>query len=130
MNKLSILTILVSLVLFTGCTSTPVHDVVCTAETQVVNAVSAGVATGLQCANSAQVTADITAIVAKVGICAPVTPATTHKKINPFLCGLIGDLAVNQVGKVLPATWQCTPTAASATLKGLIVAACQAIPGL
>lgn len=115
--------------LLTSCASTSVHNVICKAEDQIVTTTSAAVAAGLQCKNLAAIQADLRAVVEKVEMCTPVTP-TSKKKISPFICGLVADLAVNQLGKVVKPEWQCTPTAASATVKTILISACSAIPGL
>lgn len=97
----------------------------CDLENTVATGVSATISTGLQCSNTTQVTADVTALLNKTGIC---TQATAKGGIvGGVICPLLASLAVEEFGKIPPAAWGCNPTLASDNLETLLLKACNAI---
>lgn len=108
----------------TGCTKE--NNPVCAIKNGVVSAASIAVAGGLQCVNITAVQASLNQAANKVlKMCSEEAQA---QSIAGDICGaLAGTVVDSLVGGVVPKEWGCTPTAATDSLKKLVLDACNKI---
>lgn len=118
---------------FAGCKSAPVQSVVqqagCSLEQTIDTQVSNYVVSTLACANSAQVLADVSAVVAKSKICNASAPKPKAGKkaspLGPILCPGIAGAITSFVGAQIPSSWQCTGGVVGTNLTAQLTAACE-----
>lgn len=94
----------------------------CTLQNTVAGGVANAISSQLQCQNKGQVLSDITALVAKTGVCAP------QGFIGMVVCPQLSSLVVSQLANQVPASWQCNTVPAQMALSDLAAAACSTIP--
>lgn len=106
-----------------GCT------VGCKIEGAADGVISAGLTKALQCQNSNQILADVSAVVAKAGLCkSECEPGKKCGAIAVIACPIISQIAVTELGATIPASWQCDPAMAKEGLAAALTAACNLIP--
>lgn len=117
---IAVLSVAIILTVIAGCN----FNFGCTAESLVASGVSSGISSALQCKNTAQVQADVKALLDKTGVC-----STSPKGIvGNLVCPQLATLIVTQMANKIPANWQCAPSGAEASLSTLAAGLCSQIP--
>lgn len=137
--------LLISLVSFIGCTSTPtlspIADAGCQIETAVSSGIGTAVASALNCSNASAVQASLQAAFGNANLCAQqaaVSAAQAQAKaqgIKPQ--GVVGNLAcpvavsaaLGYLTNAVPSSWGCSSGTTMSAVSTAVIAACQsAIP--
>ena len=117
----------------TGCTSKTGQTVGCAVQTAVVSTATVAIADGLQCENSAAISALLTTQADKLKICDSAAAQSLGKvgvkSVIGDVCTQLGQaLVANLAAGAIPADWKCSPTAAVSAIAGLVTKACNGIP--
>lgn len=130
---------LMGLFLFAGCTKsttvTPIQSAGCSIETAISSGIAGAVSSSLQCANTAQVAADLQAAWGNVNLCSTAQAQMKSQKLQPkgivasIVCPIAINTAVGFLSNSVPSSWKCTgPNATMAGLIGALTTACEAAP--
>ena len=85
-----------------------------------VSVASQAVATALQCENEAQIAADLSAQITKLGLC----DVTAQSALSDFLCPQVAQLVASLSVGALPTTWKCKAEVAGEIVKVKVSEAC------
>lgn len=96
----------------------------CIIQNKMVDVATNVVTSKLECKNSAAVKADMEALVENLGLCKSAQTGT----IADVLCPPVVSAVVTKVASVVPSAWDCSATAAKATLAAALTSACRQIP--
>lgn len=100
----------------------------CVTEEAISSGLAGSVKNLLNCTNEAAIQADIKLVMNHTNICA--APPVNNKTgvVANIVCPVVASTAVLYLGKQIPASWGCTPTAATSDVKALITTACEMLP--
>jgi len=116
MKKLAL--VLVVLISMAGCTKA---QVTCGVQTTLVNIMSQGIATGLQCSNMSAIQASLNQAASGLNMC----PAGTALSLPVTFCQPLVDILVSSVASTaIPAAWGCSAQVAQADISALLMKAC------
>jgi hypothetical protein len=121
MKKIMIV-LVAMLALGAGCTKA---QVTCAVQTTLVNTMSAGIAAGLQCSNTAAIAATLNTAAAGLNMC----PAGTALSLPSAFCGPLVSVVVSSLASgAIPSAWGCTAQTAQMDLTTLLTNACTGQP--
>lgn len=105
---------------------TTVSPVVCSVETDVAQALSAQVATSLNCSNPAAIQASLLTALGKANLCTTSVASAKHLKsiIGDVVCPIAVSTVLDTVTGALPASWGCELSSAQ-NLSQLLTTACE-----
>jgi hypothetical protein len=102
----------------------------CDIEKAAAGAITTGISTIAVCSNPGQILSDVSAILAKTGVCSTASVKSKGLLGGPIasaLCPELTIVATAEFGsKVLPASWGCNPSAG--TVPQVLNQACQLLP--
>ncbi len=104
----------------------PIIAVGCSVEQAVTSALTASVATTLNCANLAAIQGDMMSVLGKANLC-PTASAKPKGVVGNLVCPLAVDAAMGLVTNKIPVAWGCDPHATVATLSATLIAACNKV---
>lgn len=127
---------LMSLLLFAACTSTPVPSpvvpIVCSVERGLTSAFAASIGSTLNCTHLDAIQADLLGAFGKANLCpqAVPPPASQGKKgvIGTLICPLAVDAALGLLSAKIPPTWGCATQNAGALGAALTAACSNVVP--
>jgi hypothetical protein len=119
MNKIFLISLLI---LLAGCTK---NQVICTAETVAVDAMTPAIATALQCSSSDAISQSLTSWLNSSGFCSNSSMGMANKdKLDAPTCSIITSIVLSSASGNIPASWGCTAANAQALLSAAINKAC------
>lgn len=108
--------------LLAGCAT--LQDFGCSAEKQVVIAISSQLAMYLECANPTAIQQDILKLSReKIGICKQ-DDVVVPVSLKSWICEKASGVAIDQFAQNIPANWGCTAKMAKEKLKAYAIEAC------
>ena len=120
MKKLAL--VLIALVSMSACTKAQVG---CAVQNTLVTAMSQGIATTLQCSNTAAIAASLNTAAAGLNMC----PATASLSLPTAFCQPLVSILVSSVASTtIPAAWGCSAAVAQADITNYLLAACTGTP--
>jgi hypothetical protein len=116
MKKLALA--LIALAAMTGCTKT---QVTCAVQTTLVDAMSQGIATGLQCSNLSAIQASLNQAASGLNMC----PSGTSLSLPVSFCQPLVTILVGSVAATaIPSAWGCSAQMAQNGIEGFLMNVC------